>query len=183
MRVALYESQRTPPRGIGVDWNNYDPRRTVLALEAIYSHIPGILAGVRSEAVEPLRFAAAMQYLWGESRRRWLQKDLATGTRFRADTASRMFMFYAQHQLTLHGSYGAGGYGPLRWVRIATCGVISRDECNAASKTVFPIEDAPELPHPACTHAMGCRCNYRIAATQKFLMDRANAHMPVSAQQ
>ncbi len=64
LAVAEFEAKQVRPRGIGIDWKRYDPAVDVRALTAIYTRIPGILEGVAGGALESLRFAAAMQFLW-----------------------------------------------------------------------------------------------------------------------
>jgi hypothetical protein len=97
LAVAEFEAKQPTPRGIGVDWIRHDPARDVGALTAIFARVPGILKGITDDALESVRFAAAMQFLWGGARRRWLDRTLGTGTRFNADTAARMFVFFGMH--------------------------------------------------------------------------------------
>lgn len=153
--VAEYEAKQAVPRGIGIDWKRYDPNRDVPGLTAIYTSIPAILHGVRDDALPSLRFAAAMKYLWGGFFRRWLDRSLVTGTRFSADTAVRMILFFAWHIRRTEG------YTPLPPTGAIVRGV--RDdracpECAAIDGEKFSLAALPELPYPRCTAKHGCRC-------------------------
>ena len=161
--VAAYESTRLFKRGIGVDWANYDPSRDERALVLIWNHIPGILRGLRPEAVRPLRLAASQMFLWGAGvRRAWLERDLDTGTHLGADNAASMFVFFAYRrgQVMEYKRLPevAAFYARQRFRVACVHDAQSCEECQRLSKRTFAFDELPELPHVACTSAIGCRC-------------------------
>lgn len=162
--VGDYEKKQPSPRGIGVDWQNYDARMDVRMLSVIYSVVPGILRNVRSEAIAQLRFAAAMQLLWGESKRRWLPRELSTGIHINADAAARMFVFFARNRAQLEEYLGPFAYNRLMPTAVSVVGDPRTClSCAALTGRVFPPGSTPELPHPECTSSDGCRCLIRIS--------------------
>ncbi len=156
--VATYEAKQPVARGMGIDWKNHNPTNDILVLEAIYSHIPTILTGVLPQAVEPLRFAAAMMYLWGGHKRRWLPIDLPNGTHLRADAASRMFLFYGYSQRSIAGWKPLIESGAINRAEVTSC----KDACKSCQRMIGGIYDVaglPEFPHPNCKSDKGCRCS------------------------
>lgn len=158
--VAAFEATRLFVRGMGVDWKNYNAAGDVVALQAIYSHVPGILKGIKPEAVESLRLAAAMMLLWGVSQpqRGWLPAELQTGSHLDNGTAARMFVFYAFQQRQRHNWSGLYAPGLPPYVRVSACGADSCPECQKIANKKTPFAEAPELPYPHCTSVKGCRC-------------------------
>lgn len=157
LSVATYEAEQPEPRGMGIDWKHYNPERDCAVLRAIFSDIPAILRGVTQSAIETLRVAAAMMFLWGRKpRRTWLPLHYETGIDLDGDDAARMIMFYGQNQHSL------AQYAEERVVdavRVSAC----PGHCWACGKMngkSFALSEAPELPHPNCTGERGCRCVY-----------------------
>lgn len=152
--------------GIGIDWKNYAPARDVRTLTLIWDNVPGILRGVRDEALHPLRMGAGMMCLWGSRRRAWLAKDLDTGTRFSADNAARMFTFYAmrQGQLMEYRKFPsiAAAYAKRRFSVASVPDHLRCSECARLSTLTFGFDDIPELPHVDCVSPLGCRCIERV---------------------
>lgn len=163
--VAQYEARQPVPRGINIDWINYSPDYDVRTLAEIYGYVPRILQGINSEAVAPLRFSAAMQCLWGQQKRRWLPIDLPTGTHLRADAAARMFLFYARKKTQLAEMEGPNAYGRPVATRVSVVGDSRTcDACRALAGRRFLPGAPPEIPYPACTCALGCRCMLSTAS-------------------
>jgi hypothetical protein len=139
----------------------------VAHLQAIYGHVPGILRGIAPEALETLRTAAALTYLFGAGKplRRWLPRDFATGTRFTGDVASRMMRFYASHRAQLDEWAQAPVSAPYRMVaKVRALGAgHSCPACLAIRGRMYSLAAAPELPHPECTSPNGCRCMYSMS--------------------
>lgn len=97
-----------------------------------------------------------MTALWGEQKRRWLAADLDTGTRFRADVAARMFLFYAWQRTQLVNWHEVGGCE-----RVAVASVPDSrccPECRSIANSEYPITEAVELPYERCVGEVGCRC-------------------------
>jgi len=157
LTVASFEARQVSPRGLSVDWHNYDPSKDVAILEAIFERRPKILAGIPEVAWEPLRLSAAMMHLWGTNRAsKWLPSGfiLAGFTKFDKDTSCRMISFHAQHLVDLD-----------TWLKDELVKkveiLVSDDSCPACKKIAkkrYKLDKVPELPHEHCLHEMGCRC-------------------------
>lgn len=153
--VSSYESRQVFKRGVGVDWSNPDTLGDVRDLRTIFSARPGILAGLPEDAWESLRVAAGMMLLWGKNRAtEWLPANFVGIERFDDDdTAARMLVFYARSQRDLEAYRQAG----VTKVRVLGCD----DSCSACRRLMsgtYALANVPELPHPGCTHEIGCRC-------------------------
>jgi hypothetical protein len=163
MSVAAFEAMRPEPRGIGIDWKNYDPFRDVAALTAIHERVPAILDGVRADALPTLRLAASMMLLLGTGPvRRWIQRDLTTGTRFGGDVSAYMLLFYGMKQAQIASwsrDFERAGVAVAR-VRISACGADSCAPCREIANNIFAANRLPELPYQRCISPMGCRCIY-----------------------
>jgi hypothetical protein len=158
--VVTFEAQQIFPRGIGIDWQNYNTERDLAQLHMIFSESPAILAPLTKAQINKLRPIAGMLHLWGKSRApvAWwpsmLKEDIeSSDLHFDAEVAARMIMFHANHKRQLR-SYKDAGID--RAAIMATA-----DSCKACKEmngTSFLIDEAPELPNPNCTSPMGCRC-------------------------
>ena len=77
--VANYEAEQVFSRGMGIDWKHYDHKREVQILNSIFNDKPEIVCLLGDAKLEPLRIAAAMMALWGESKAgKWLPLNLET---------------------------------------------------------------------------------------------------------
>lgn len=159
LTVADYESRRLFARGVGIDWERYEPARDVQLLRTVFEHVPGILRGMDPEALQPLRIAAGMMLLWGaRGVGQWYPADLPTGTHLGPDAAARMFVFLAWNRRRLTADSPAGPPNKVRIVGVPDNSACSA--CRSVAGTVHPAKSAPELPLPDCTSVLGCRCNY-----------------------
>jgi hypothetical protein len=153
--VAAYEAEQVFPRN-GLDWNHHNIDRDVELLTTIYKGTPKILSGLENDKFESLRLGAAMMYLWGKSTaKEWLPPNFKTGTHLNADTAARMFWFYASHKTTLENYRHNSDV--VDYVKVSA----AEDSCEACKKLgnkKYKISEFPELPYEHCTHKMGCRC-------------------------
>ena len=96
--VTQYEASQVFPRGLGIDWKNYDVESGVESLKLIFERTPDILNGMEEEQLIELRRAAAMMELWGtNTAKHWLPDDFQTGIHLEGDVASRMLVFHASH--------------------------------------------------------------------------------------
>ena len=133
--------------------------KIVSALEDIFAANPGILAAVSQPSLNALKIAAAMHRIWGYDRstRRWLPPDAEIGTRLSAEVGMRMIL-YAVHQKAEMQRWDAAG--TIKRVDILCAGSASCTECQKLARRHYRRDSLPELPYPACTNAMGCRCVY-----------------------
>lgn len=157
--VARYESEQVFPRGLGIDWINYNTKRDENILHSIFEKNPKFLAKLYSSKREPLRILAGMIHLWGVNRggSGWIDENFDTSIHLDADAAARMYMFHAVSLEELK-SYR----GMAKKVRI-TSGVNDNlvcDECKKMNGKSFDINKVPELPYEKCISEMGCRCWY-----------------------
>lgn len=160
MTVADYEAAQPVPRGIGIDWANYNPRRDIAMLGLIFNEVPGILKGIRPDALETVRLGAGMMALWGMGRPRgswrpWFPLHYDIGTHLEGDVAARMYSFYASNRSSLD-QYRSESV--VRRVKVSACPGHCR-ECGEVSGS-YSLDEVPELPHPDCTSEIGCRCIY-----------------------
>lgn len=160
--VCQYEAVQPFPRGIGISWSG-DGMANHLATEVatIMATSPGrpaILAKVPPERFAVLQEVAAMAALFGtNTTRRDFPEDFDTGMHLAPDVAARMLIFHASAQRDLENFRRAG----FKFVKTMPA-PDSCPHCVALSKKRFPLAKAPDLPHPGCTHEMGCRCCYTL---------------------
>ena len=157
LTVAAYEAEQAFPRGIAINWKQYDPKRDIEMLNTIFDNEPPkILAHLGNEKLETLRIAAAMMALWGENKaKKWIPDDFETDSPFDFETTVRMLNFQAVHKDTLT-RYRTEG---MEYVEVFP----AQDSCESCKKLGgknHKIAEAPELPNPNCTDKMGCRCCY-----------------------
>jgi len=152
--LVQYEASQIFPRGLGVDWNNFDKDSEIESLKVIFSRTPEILRDVEVSRLGNLRIAAGMMQLFGtNSGRQWLPKDFETGIHLKSDTACRMLLFHASHLRSMKTFLEAG----IGTVRVLGSGD-SCSQCREISGRKFALGDAPELPLGKCIHELGCRC-------------------------
>lgn len=154
--VADYEASQVFPRGIGIDWNNYNVKSDVYSLKAIFEKTPKIITGIDKKQLKTLRLAAAMMQLWGtNTAKRWLPSDFETGIHLDGNAAARMLALHASHIRDMEGYKTAG----VKTVKIMganderVC-----PECKKIQGTQYRLGNVPELPYANCTCEIGCRC-------------------------
>ncbi len=154
--VAQYEASQVFPRGLGIDWKNYDVDSGVEALKTIFVRTPGILKVIEENRLNKLRLAAAMMQLWGTRGRnaaeRWLPDGFETGIHLDSDAACRMFIFHVAHLRDM------AGYKEARVKTVEVSSVGACAECQKISGKKYKLESVPELPYAKCTRDIGCRC-------------------------
>jgi len=166
-RVAQYEAMQAIPRGVNMDWKNYDPARDIAILKEIFSGNPKILTRFNCRFTEcqtdKLRIPAGMQLLWGELKLGWLPIELLdvnhelkpdNDLEMDVETSVRMLLFYAKHRVDLDR------YRKLNFVKHIEI-LATNDSCEACKKLStkrYNLDDVPELPHVHCTNGAGCRC-------------------------
>lgn len=165
--VAQYEAKWAFPRGVNMDWKNYDPAQDVAMLKEIFIGNPKILTRFNARfndcQTNKLRIPAGMKLLWGELKQGWLPPELLDADHelnldndleMDVETAVRMFLFYAKHRVEMEN------YRKLDFVKHIK--ILATDDscetCKQLSKKTYKLDDVPELPHEHCTHEMGCRC-------------------------
>jgi hypothetical protein len=157
LAVAKYEAEQVFPRGIGIDWKHYNPKREIEILNSIFNNKPEILSKLEDDKLEPLRIGAAMMELGGENTAsKWLPPNFETGLSIDNDSAARMLLFNSQHKETLK-QYGESG--AVQYVEILAT-PNSCESCKKLQGKRYKLSEAPKLPNPNCTHELGCRCVY-----------------------
>jgi hypothetical protein len=154
--VAQYEASQVFPRGLGIDWKNYDVESDVQSLKTIFERTPGILKDIEENRLDKLRLGAAMMQLWGTSTaERWVPDDFETGIHLDSDAACRMFVFHAAHLRNMAGYKEA----LVKTVEVSSVGDGNTcAECQKISGKKYKVESVPELPYSKCTCDIGCRC-------------------------
>jgi hypothetical protein len=158
--VAQYEALQVFPRGMGVDWKNYDGKKDNECLKSIFNLRPLILQDIDDNIIEQLRLPAAMMFLWGKNTaKQWLPDDFHTGFYFDGDTACRMLVFHARHIRNIKQYKDAIDSGIKVRSFIIHGTSDSCPKCKELnSKEYLSLEDVPELPYAHCTNNNGCRC-------------------------
>lgn len=157
--VAQYEASQVFPRGMGIDWKDYDGAADVEGLNMIFTLNPAILKSMGDHKIDQIRIATAMMFLWGKNTaRQWLSDDFETGIHFDEDTACRMLLFNARHYNSIKSYYEAKQAG----VNILSIKVLGTSDscpaCNKISGKKYILDEVPELPYEKCTQEKGCRC-------------------------
>jgi hypothetical protein len=157
--IVAYERTRLFPRGLGIDWHRDGIGEPLIEeAQAILQASPGILSDMPEHELDVLRPVAAILQLTGESRSRpWLPTGIVGHSRLDIETAVRMMLFHGSNTVRLQGLRKAG----YKQVDVVTCGSASCPTCQALEGNTFAISLVPELPHPGCTHELGCRCLYQ----------------------
>lgn len=162
--VAQYEASQVFPRGLGIDWNNYDDTSGIESLKAIFDTTPAILRSMEENRLSQLRLAASMMQLWGTyTAGQWLSDDFESGIHLDSDAASRMFVFHASHLRNMQDYKEAG---------VKTVEVLGVDdvntcpECRKISGKKYKLENVPDLPYTKCTCEIGCRCTTIVGELQ-----------------
>jgi hypothetical protein len=159
--MAQFEASQVFPRGVGIDWKNYNVESEVTLLKAIFGRVPGILKGIDKTRLDRLRLAAAMMELWGTTTvEGWLPDDFETGSYLDCDTSCRMLLFHAQHLRRM------ADYREARVKTVKVSSVNDGDtcsECQTISGKKFRLDNTPELPYAKCTCEIGCRCIAYVA--------------------
>lgn len=158
--MAHYESNQVFPRGLGIDWSNYDCRSAAESLGIIFQERPGILSGMNANRLEELRIAAGMIELWSDAdAKRWLPADFETGIRFDAEIAARMLCFYAINLGRLKEYEDSDLDDFVTGVEISAIDDGRHCvECSQINGKTYSLGQVPELPFPKCTSEIGCRC-------------------------
>jgi hypothetical protein len=151
LRVASFEASRVFPRGVGMDWKNYNSNYDLSVLKQISECRLQRHVFFDENVVSKLRVSAAEMHLWGTN------KPSALGLNIDFDWAveSRMILFSALGAIRLQEMRAAG----INRVKILGCG--SPDVCSvckSANDKVYRIDNAPTLPHENCTCENGCCC-------------------------
>lgn len=156
LTMGAFEAEQVFPRGLGINWINYNPDREVGLLNLIFKNRPKILSGVTDNDLNILRLGASMMILWGvNSAKKWLPTDLSLNLPFDNDTAARMVSSHALYKS--HIAQHKENSDVIKSVEILTA-PDSCDECKKFAGKRYSLNNLPELPHEKCTHKNGCRC-------------------------
>ena len=146
----------------------YQRPRPALWLETLAKAAPKILTPLPSPIMEQLRQELAVEAILSglsyQTPKEWAAAELEFAP-FKKQHAKKMLESFAtnRHMLLCYLR------GTFRHVTVFHGGMIiygglssppSCKACLAIQGSVWPIEEAPELPHPGCTHPDGCRCRF-----------------------
>lgn len=156
VRMGKYEAVQVFPRGMGIDWNRYNPESDMIVLKAVFDETPRLLMHIQHELLDVFRLGAGMMHLWGSnSAKKWFDEMPETGIHLDAETSIRMLVFFGIHRRNLSDYRSAD----VRTVQVLGCNdEASCPECRAIAGKRFPLSRTPELPLPSCTCSNGCRC-------------------------
>jgi hypothetical protein len=133
----------------------YPAREHAEFLRAVAVSRPGILRSIPDAQLPQLRMATALTHLFGRDARDALPVGFAAASHLDDETAARMMSFYVSRE----GERKRHARSDYSRVKISTCD----DErtcaaCKRLAKRTYARADVPELPFPACTSPIGCRC-------------------------
>jgi len=154
--VLHYEARQIFPCKVGSDWKRYKLMLDVRPVRFMFSSRPRVLAEFPRDALESLRVAAAMMYLWRESRAtKWFQTGFMGVGRIEADRAARM--------LVAHGEFcrDVDDFKARRVKTVRLMGDLRCEHYRYRDFVRFPLAEVPELPDPECTLPDGCTCDLR----------------------
>ena len=150
-----YDRQRPFPLSHmeGFGWRGREG--TIKFLKRLWRIKPAILQEIPPKEMHPLRIAAAMTvFFGGRILKRWLPEK-QIHPRLENDAAARMILFATlkKDNLAEHRRSSV-----VKAIKISA----APDACEACKALVgvYPKDNVPELPNPACTNPMGCRCTY-----------------------
>lgn len=153
--VAEYERTQVFVRGLGVNWSQRPSEEDLSRLKAILEARPTILKNVAESDWLSFQRAAAMMELFGErSGRAWLPEGFIGASNLDIETAIRMVLFAGDHHAKIQQFRRTG----CSRVEVSGSGDASCPVCKKMGGNKHQISQVPELPHPDCTHEMGCRC-------------------------
>ena len=159
--VSSFEAEQVFPRGLNIDWKNYDPTHDVAMLETMFRSKLKVLARLSGEQLDQLRVAAGMMHLWGNNKaREWLPPGFETRLTMDNDAVARMIVSHASHQINM-AQYRKAGVKTVE-IRTANDRLVCH-ACRELAKKEYKLNQVPELPYEECTSEMGCRC-WTVAA-------------------
>jgi hypothetical protein len=157
---ANYEAEQVFPRGVGMDWKNYDPSSDLVLLNYIFTRIPKALKHLSNIQfsdiqLEPYRIAASMFVLrWNVGQvENWLVQNINNE---KPDYRISMMLHSHAHFLRELEQMKKAG---IKVVEISTCNdSMVCPTCKKLASKKYKINEVPELPIEKCTSENGCRC-------------------------
>lgn len=130
-----------------------DRRDQSMVLKRTAEARPRYLGRHSEETWEELRFAVAMDFLWGGGLAQWTRSNADS-----LDGRDWMIVRSAIHKRAT--DIEARTRAHAAGITLMTFGCCSGacDPCWAQSKLAWPVVDAPELPHALCISPRGCLC-------------------------
>lgn len=156
--IVAFECTEVMPRGLGFDWTlESTAKHLEEQVHTILSLTPKILEDIDPRELPSMRALAAMLALTGQNHsKQWLTNKLKGHPHLELEVAVRMLLFAGTHARELR-QYARSG---IKNLRVRHMGEFSCQACSSFGARVYSVTAAPELPHPKCTHEMGCRCGY-----------------------
>lgn len=155
--VLQYELQSNDRSGLRTpwDWPGYQRDFIEDTLQIAVTK-PAILGDLSDDVWHDLRIRAAMWHLLGRGpamKRHPLSRENVSGRK--PEHAANMIKFAVGERRQRLGWAKSGVVSQVEiWSAEDCC-----PECAAIPQGPYLIDEAPELPHPACTGKYGCRCS------------------------
>ena len=155
--IANYEAGQVFPRGIGMDWKNYDTKDDELFLIILFSRKPKILSDISDKELEPMRIGAGMFRLkWNRGQvNNWLSSLNLSKMAIEPEQISNLLYLHAHFLKELR---------ECRELDIKHVEINSSNDplvCSACKRIIgkkIRLDKVPELPYEKCTSESGCRC-------------------------
>lgn len=135
----------------------YPAREHAEILRAVAVSRPGILRSIPEAQLPLLRLATALTHLFGRAARDVLPTGFAAGSHLDDEVAARMMSFYVGRERERERRADADFFSHVKILACddeRTCAA-----CKQLAKRTYARAEVPELPFPACTSPMGCRCS------------------------
>ena len=146
--VATFEASRVFGRGVGIDWQRYEPARDSSILNLVFSESLARHAKLNEKALAAIRVAAAMMHLWGTNNPSPYLEEGLNHDEVDWAVEARMLLFRALGILRLQEMKSAG----IQRVKVLGSGGRARCQaCRSDDQTAYSIDCAPVLPHELCS--------------------------------
>ncbi len=158
MVMIDYERNQVFPRGLGVDWNHMGVNNFEAGLRELSLNNPKSLIDIPKDKLELLKVLAGFSFLWGGRKTNKFNDLERFSEKFDNETCQALLVGYIQSKNSLDNYRNNSDV--IAGVQISS-GDDSCPECQKLMGKVYKLSEfIPELPHPECTHKMGCRCCY-----------------------
>jgi hypothetical protein len=160
--LASFEAAQVFPRGMGIDWADFDPQPMERRIRLIFTRVPKSLVDTPSEYLPICRVGAAMFVLiWNVGEvSTWISRHIPGETEKRLCKIAQDLHSHAcflDEIDTLKSFEASGGFYRLR-VQTSNDDHVCAS-CKRLAEGTHRLEDPPEIPNPDCSSESWCRCS------------------------
>ena len=168
-RLLEFELRQERRSGLFFDWEDSATveRHVIGKAERIYNARPAFFTNLNDDEWRQTQTLAAISMLCSWSRIPGRAKvDRPSFRGLKPDVCARMLAFHVGHEIDVEQAREVGAPWMDVFAGQGSC------ECCQSLSGVYPIDLVPELPHPSCTHDMGCRCRALAVWPETMNADR-----------